>query len=76
VPYATPVPLLALELHVAPTEIVVAHITRGTIVIPATRAVHREYILDANDHQVSLVRIPAGFHASASNRSWRVYVSC
>ena len=76
VPYATPVPLLALELHVAPTEIVVAHITRGTIVIPATRAVHREYILDVNDHQVSLVRIPAGFHASASNRSWRVYVSC
>jgi hypothetical protein len=76
VPYATPVPLLALELHTAPTEIVVARITRGTIVIPANRAVHREYILDPNDHQVSLEPIPAGFHLQASNRSWRVYASC
>jgi hypothetical protein len=76
VPYATPVPLLALELHTAPSEIVVAHVIRGTIVIPATRAVHREYILDAHDHQVSLQPIPAGFHLRASNRSWRVYVSC
>jgi hypothetical protein len=76
VPYATPVPLLALELHTAPTEIVVAAIHRGTIVIPANRAVHREYILDPNDHQVSLQPIPAAFHLRASNRSWRVYASC
>jgi hypothetical protein len=76
VPFATPVPLLALELHAAPTAIRVAPIARGTIVIPANRAVHREYILDARDHQVSLVRIPAGFHLTASNRSWRVFSSC
>jgi len=76
VPYATPVPLLALELHTAPTEIVVATIRRGTIVVPANRAVHREYVLDPHDHQVSLQPIPAGFHLRASNRSWRVYASC
>jgi len=76
VPYSTPVPLLALELHVPPTQVVVAQIARGTIVIPANPAVHLEYILDRHDHQVSLEPIPAGFRLSASNRSWRVYSSC
>ena len=76
VPYSTPVPLLALYLHVSPTQIQVRRISHGTIAIPATHAAYVEYLLDKNDLQVSLAPVPAGFHLAARNRSWLVYSSC
>jgi len=75
VPFATPVPLLALELHTSPSEIRVAQIGRGTIVVPANATVRTEYLLDPKDRQI-VQRIPARFRLTARNRSWRVYTRC
>ncbi len=49
VPFATPVPLLALRLHTSPANIVVAVLARGTYLAPASTAVFTEYQLDPND---------------------------
>ena len=75
VPYNTPIPLLALELHASPARIVAAQITHGTILVAANRAVLREYSLDAANKAV-LYAIPPAFRLAAQNRSWRVYSSC
>ena len=75
VPYHTPVPLLALELHTSPARIVPAEIARGTFVAAASPAVREIYLLDRNDPAKNYA-VPAGFKLSAENRSWRVYERC
>jgi hypothetical protein len=75
VPYHTPVPLLALELHISPARIEPAEITRGTFVQTATRAVLTTYLLDPNDPSKAY-SVPRGFRLTAANRSWRVYERC
>ena len=75
VPYHTPVPLLALELHLSPARIVAAEIARGTFVRAASRAVLETYLLDPNDSPRTYA-VPAGFTLTAANRSWRVYERC
>jgi hypothetical protein len=75
VPYATPVPLLALYLHTSPANVEVAPIARGTYIVAADQAVYIQYQLDKNDPQRS-GGVPSGFRSIASNRSWHVYASC
>jgi hypothetical protein len=75
VPYHTPIPLLALELHASPANILPAEIARGTFVAPANAAVRRIYLLDPNDPSRNYA-VPPGFALSARNRSWRVYRRC
>ncbi len=40
VPYATPIPLLALELHTSPANIAVAQIPKGTYLAPTNDAAY------------------------------------
>jgi hypothetical protein len=75
VPFATPVPLLALRLHTSPANIVVGEVSRGTYLATAGATVHREYLLDPHDLQRTGA-VPAGFRLIAANRSWRAYSSC
>jgi MFS family permease len=75
VPYATPIPLLALELHVSPARIVVGSVTHGTYLAATTQAVYRQYQLDRNDPQRD-VGVPSNFVLLAGNSSWDVYSSC
>ena len=75
VPYATPIPLLALYLHTSPAKIVVASVSRGTYLVAASRAVYVQYRLDRNDPE-RRGGVPAGFRLTASNRSWDEYSRC
>ncbi|MGD1051051.1 MAG: hypothetical protein ABR947_08275 [Solirubrobacteraceae bacterium] len=75
VPYATPVPLLALYLHTSPVNVVVGVRPRGTYIAAANPGVYRQYQLDKNDPQRS-GGVPRGFRSIAANRSWHVYASC
>ncbi|MGD0197060.1 MAG: hypothetical protein ABSC56_04005 [Solirubrobacteraceae bacterium] len=75
VPYHTPIPLLALELHTSPANIVPREIARGTFVAAASPAVREIYLLDLNDPAKNYA-VPPGFRLSAENRSWRVYTRC
>jgi hypothetical protein len=75
VPFATPVPLLALRLHTSPANIVVGEVSRGTYLATASAAVDREYLLDIHDPRRS-GGVPPGFRLIAANRSWRAYSSC
>ena len=75
VPFATPVPLLALRLHTTPANIVVAAITRGTYLDTANATVFTQYQLDPHDPQRA-GGVPSGFRLIAHNRSWRAYASC
>jgi hypothetical protein len=75
VPYATPVPLLALYLHTSPANVVSAPIARGTYIVAADRAVYLQYQLDPHDPERH-GGVPSGFRSIAANRSWHVYASC
>jgi hypothetical protein len=75
VPYATPVPLLALYLHTSPVNVKVAPIGLGTYIVAADQGVYVQYQLDKNDPQRS-GGVPSGFRSIAANRSWHVYASC
>ena len=75
VPYHTPIPLLALELHTSPANVVPQEITRGTFVAAASPAVRQIYLLDPNDPTKNYA-VPGGFSLRAHNRSWRVYERC
>lgn len=75
VPYATPIPLLALYLHTSPKNIVVRPVSHGTYLMAANRAVYIQYQLDAHDTRRQ-GGVPAGFHLIAANRSWHEYSSC
>jgi hypothetical protein len=75
VPYHTPIPLLALRLHTSPLNIVAHEISHGTFIAAANRGVLTAYLLDPADPAISYP-VPAGFHLTASNRSWRVYQRC
>jgi hypothetical protein len=78
VPNHAPIPLLALWLKSDPSEIRSAQvqpISHGTYVDPADEEVRREYILDRSEHPHP-VSVPAGFTATAANRSWRIFQRC
>jgi hypothetical protein len=75
VPYHTPIPLLALELHTSPAEIVTREIAHGTFLAAASKAVREIYLLDRNDPGKNYA-VPPHFRLSASNRSWLVYQRC
>jgi hypothetical protein len=75
VPYNTPIPLLALELHTSPVNIVARRRSSGTYLAAATTAVYRSYQLDSHEH-TRAGGVPRSFHLIAANRSWRVYSSC
>lgn len=75
VPYATPVPLLALYLHTNPKNIVFHQITHGTYLTTATSAVYTQYELDPHEtHRQG--GVPSGFRILARNRSWNAYSKC
>jgi hypothetical protein len=75
VPYATPVPLLALRLHTSPRHIVVAPRRHGTYLETANAAAFTQYQLDPRD-QTRPGGLPTGFTPVGHNRSWLVYSSC
>jgi hypothetical protein len=75
VPFATPVPLLALRLHTSPRNIVVAPRPRGTYLETANAAVFTQYQLDPHD-ATRTGAVPGGFSPVAGNRSWRVWIRC
>ena len=75
VPYATPIPLLALELHISPAEIVVGTREHGTYLATTTSAVYIQYQLDRNDPRRE-GGVPSSFVLLAGNGSWDVYSSC
>jgi hypothetical protein len=75
VPYATPVPLLALYLHWSPANIVVRRGRRGTYLATANGTTFTQYQLDPHD-PVRAGGVPEGFRLTARNRSWLVYTNC
>ncbi len=75
VPYPTPIPLLALYLHTSPADIVVASVSHGTYLVPASGAVYRQYLLDPGGPERH-GGVPAGFSLTARNRSWHEYSLC
>ena len=75
VPYHTPIPLLALELHASPAKIVTREIANGTFLAAASKAVREVYLLDPNDPGKNYA-VPPHFKLTASNRSWLVYKRC
>ncbi|MDP9346338.1 MAG: hypothetical protein M3P44_11565 [Actinomycetota bacterium] len=79
VPNHRPVPLLALWLDRPAQDVVVAqdaHLTRGTYVAPANKAVAKDYVLDPRDTDQRIPPPPTGFRPLAANRSWRVAARC
>jgi hypothetical protein len=75
-PYATAVPLLALELHTSPRNIVFQRqIEHGTFLELATAAKYIQYQLDPNEPHRTGSR-PPQFHLIARNRSWSAYSTC
>lgn len=76
VPYATPIPLLALELHTSPANVVIRQIRRGTYLAATTAAVYRQYQLDPHERPTRHGGPPTGFRQLARNRSWTVYQGC
>jgi hypothetical protein len=75
VPYATPIPLLALELHTSPANIVTRQISSGTYLSAKTQAVYTQYQLDPADPQRPGGPRP-GFRQVATNRSWTTFTRC
>ena len=75
VPYATPVPLLALYLHWSPANVVVRQVRRGTYLATADGTVFTQYQLDPHDARRT-GGVPPAFHLTARNRSWLVYTRC
>ena len=74
VPYHTPIPLLALELHTSPANIVTREIAHGTF-IAASRSALEIYLLDLNDPSKNYT-VPAGFALTAADGAWKVYQHC
>jgi len=81
VPNHAPIPLLALHLHAAPSEIVSAQAqvqqpSRGAYIDPASREVEEDYVLDPRDPHPLTASVPPGFTEIAANRSWFVFQRC
>jgi hypothetical protein len=79
VPNHRPVPLLALWLDVNPRRIAVAQERRprtGTYVVPSSRRVAKQYILDPRDVNPHIPPPPAGFRPAGANASWHAYARC
>ena len=79
VPNHRPVPVLALQLDVAPRAIVSAQErrpARGTWVAPANGAVAHDYVLDPRDLDKRIAPPPPGFTAAGGDASWRVATRC
>jgi hypothetical protein len=79
VPNHRPVPLLALWLDVDPTRIAVAQEQRprtGTYVVPTSRRVARQYILDPRDVDPRIPPAPPSFRPVGANASWRAFAQC
>jgi len=75
VPYATPIPLLALRLHISPAHIVMRQISTGTYLATTSAGVYRQYELDPHERQRQ-GNPPPGFRLVARNRSWSAYARC
>lgn len=78
VPNHAPIPLLALYLKAAPSQIVSAQtrsIDHGTYVDPASTEVERVWVLDPRDPHPP-VSIPPGFTEAHANRSWLLFEHC
>jgi hypothetical protein len=79
VPNHAPIPLVALRLHAAPSNVVseeVREISRGVYVDPADREVQTDYVLDPHDPHPIEPHVPRGFNLIARNASWRIYARC
>jgi hypothetical protein len=77
VPNHAPVPLLALYLKTSPRNILspeAGPIYRGTYIAASPEAA-ADYVLDKHDPHAA-ARVPAGFVAIRSNRSWTVFERC
>jgi hypothetical protein len=78
VPNHAPVPLLALYLKTSPRNVVSPEsgsITAGVYVDPASSEVERDYVLDVRDPHAP-ARVPPGFVALKTNRSWLIFERC
>jgi hypothetical protein len=79
VPNHRPVPLLALWLARAPGGVVSARAQTprdGVVVVPASAAIARDYVLDPRDPVQGVPSVPPGFRASGGNGSWSVFRRC
>jgi hypothetical protein len=80
VPSSRPVPLLALWLDRPPKAFRTPGggrlPPRGIVLVPSSRRVAREFMLDPRDPGASRLRRPSGFSLQGANRSWRVYARC
>ena len=79
VPNHRPVPLLALQLDVAPRTVVSAQEQRprhGTWVAPANGGVARDYSLAPRDLDKRIAPPPRGFAPAGADASWRVFARC
>jgi hypothetical protein len=79
VPNRRPIPLLALWLEVDPGAIVdaqAAQPVRGTYLVPRSRAVARDYILDKRDRDRRIAPAPPGFRRVRSSTSWIASQRC
>jgi hypothetical protein len=78
VPNHAPIPLLALYLKAAPSNVVngqVGRVDRGSYLDPASTEVEKAYVLDPHDPHTA-VAIPPGFTEAATNRSWLLFKRC
>jgi hypothetical protein len=79
VPNHRPIPLVALVLDVRPRSVIDATLSTpssGTFLDPASPSVSRNYILDPHDPHPVVPRVPPGFAAGESNRSWKLFSHC
>ena len=78
-PNRRPIPLLALWLTLDPERVADAQgglPGTGTYLVPRTRAVAEDYVLDPRDRDRSVPETPAGFTLVRGNQSWRVTARC
>ena len=79
VPNHRPVPVLALQLDVAPSAVVSAQESRprrGTWITPRDGAVAHDYVLDPRDLDKRIAPPPRGFARVGGDASWRVSTRC
>ena len=78
-PNHRPVPLLALWLGTRPQNVLSAQERLpafGAYVLPATKTVAHDYILDPRDLDKRIPPPPATFYRAAADRSWVVWRHC
>jgi hypothetical protein len=80
VPNHRPVPLIALWADVRPREVMVlpedVEPFSGSLFLPASEEIARQYLLDPNDPAPAELRIPQEYTLLARGERWHVYGRC